>query len=67
MGQPQVVPQEFNVVDPSIVDPAAEADALETLNSLSQENPSLFQRILNNLDADTDRQGFQLFNLNPNR
>ena len=67
MGQPQVVPQEFNVVDPSIVDPAAEADALETLNSLSQENPSLLQRILNNLDADTDRQGFQLFNLNPNR
>lgn len=67
MGQPQVVPQEFDVVDPSIVDPAAEAAALETLNSLSQENPSLFQRILNNLDADTDRQGFQLFNLNPNR
>ena len=67
MGQPQVVPQNFDVIDPSIVDPAAEADALETLNSLSQENPSLFQRILNNLDADTDRQGFQLFNLNPNR
>jgi len=67
MGQSQVVPQNFDVVDPSIVNPAAEADALETLNSLSQENPSLFQRILNNLDADTDRQGFQLFNLNPNR
>jgi len=66
IGQPQVVPQNFDVVDPSIVDPAAEADALATLNSLNESNAerSLFERLF---DSNPDEPGTQFFNLNPNR
>jgi len=66
IGQPQVVPQNFDVVDPSIVDPAAEADALATLNSLNESNAerSLFERLF---DSNPDQPGTQFFNLNPNR
>ena len=66
MGQPQVVPQNFDVVDPSIVDPAASADALATLNSLNESNAerSLFERLF---DSNPDEPGTQFFNLNPNR
>ena len=66
IGQPQVVPQNFDVIDPSIVDPAAEADALATLNSLNESNAerSLFERLF---DSNPDEPGTQFFNLNPNR
>ena len=66
IGQPQVVPQNFDVIDPSIVDPAAEADALATLNSLNESNAerSLFERLF---DSSPDEPGTQFFNLNPNR
>ena len=49
--------------------PASEAAALEILNSLDNQNQgfNLFDFLGDTFDANPDRQGFQLFNLNPNR
>ena len=65
---PQVVDQQLNTSNVSRVrgpNDASEAAALEVLNSLDNQNRGFSLSDL--FDANPDQQGFQLFNLNPNR
>ncbi len=65
---PEVVDQQLNTNNVSRVrgpDDASEAAALEVLNSLDNQNRGFSLSDL--FDANPDQQGFQLFNLNPNR
>ena len=49
--------------------PASEAAALEVLNSLDNQNQgfNLLDFLGETFDANPNKSGFQLFNLNPNR
>jgi hypothetical protein len=58
---PQVVDQQLNNANP-----ASEAAALEILNSLNNNQNRGFS-LADLFDANPDQEGFQLFNLNPNR
>ena len=58
---PQVVDQQLNNANP-----ASEAAALEVLNSLNNNQNRGFS-LADLFDANPDQEGFQLFNLNPNR
>ena len=65
---PQVVDQQLDTNNVSRVrgpNDASEAAALEVLNSLDNQNRGFSLSDL--FDANPDQQGFQLFNLNPNR
>lgn len=69
---PQVVDQQLDTNNVSRVrgpNDASEAAALEVLNSLDNQNQgfNLLDFLGESFDANPDQQGFQLFNLNPNR
>ena len=69
---PEVVDQQLNTNNVSRVrgpNDASEAAALQILNSLDNQNQgfNLLDFLGESFDANPDQQGFQLFNLNPNR
>ena len=69
---PEVVDQQLNTNNVSRVrnpNDASEAAALEVLNSLDNQNQgfNLLDFLGESFDANPDKSGFQLFNLNPNR
>ena len=69
---PEVVDQQLNTSNVSRVrnpNDASEAAALEVLNSLDNQNRgfNLLDFLGESLDANPNKSGFQLFNLNPNR
>lgn len=60
VSNPTAVINQLNAANPE-----SEAAALEVLNSLDNQNRGF--SLADFFDANPDRPGFQLFNLNPNR